>query len=177
MRRAIMFLFLIVVAAGILGFEAGLYQEFQKLFPASSSAAHDSRGHTNSTSNILVNTVFNYGNATSIWINQTSVPVNSNFYNLTLRLAAGRVDALYSSEYSEHQVLGINGVEQNQTYYWSIWKFCPGYRAWALTPVGADLISLTNGGIYGWYYQKQTGTQYPPVAGAPTVTILDINSC
>lgn len=168
---------MILIALGIVGFEAGAYREFQTLFLGNRALSHNSSHNNSSTTDIAVNTIFNYGNGTSVWLNHTAVPESLNFYDLTLRLVSGRVDALYSSEYSEHQILGINGVEQNETYYWSIWKFCTVYHAWTLTPVGADRILLSNNGIYGWYYQKQTGTQYPPVAGTNTVTVLDINAC
>lgn len=168
---------MLLIAVGIVGFEAGAYREFQELFLGKSAPSHNATHNNSSTTDITVNTIFNYGNNTSLWFNHTTVSKGLNFYNLTLRLALGRIDALYSSEYSEHQILGINGVEQNATHYWSIWKFCTAYHGWALTPVGADEIMLSNNGIYGWYYQKQTGTQYPPVAGANAVTVLDINSC
>ncbi len=186
MKKGIFFLALLLVALGVIGFQTGAYYEFKRLFLRNTSTANLSGNHTgpvpnnhNSTSSmkyIEVNTIFNYGNSTSIWFNKTKVPQVWNFYNLTVYLANRRVDASFSTTYHEHQILGINGLEQNQTDYWSLWKFCPTYNAWAWSPVGADEIALSNNGIYGWYYQNYN-TQNAPVAGAATITILDISSC
>lgn len=177
MRRGIIFLVLILCAGGILGFEAGLYQEFQRLFPSKPSADHACGNQNNSTTCIVVNTLLNYGNKTTVWYNGTKVPGNWNFYNLTIFLAPGQVHVENYTNYNEHLVLSINGVAQNATYYWSLWKFCPSNEAWVYATVGADDIALANHGIYGWYYQEQTGKQYPPIPGANTGTVLDLNSC
>jgi hypothetical protein len=187
MKKGIFFLALLLVALGVIGFQTGAYHEFQKLFVRDNSSANVSGNHGGSGSNnnnstspsnyIEVNTIFNYGNRTSTWFNKTRVSESRNFYNLTVFLTDGRVHSqAFPDLQNEHQVLGINGLEQNSTDYWSLWKYCPSYSAWAWSPVGADRISLSNNGIYGWYYQNQN-THYAPVAGAATVTILDISSC
>ena len=186
MKKGILFLALLLVALGVVGFQTGAYYEFEKLFlrnnySASVAGNHgDSGSNNNSTSpsnNVEVNTIFNYGNGTITWFNKTRVSESWNFYNLTVFLTYGRVHSqAFPDLQNEHQVLGINGIEQNSTDYWSLWKYCPSYNAWAWSPVGADRISLSNNGIYGWYYQNQN-TNYAPVAGAATVTILDISSC
>lgn len=185
MKKGILFLALLLVALGVVGFQTGAYYEFQKLFLRNNSSASNAGNHVDSGSKnnttapsntIEVNTIFNYGTGTSSWFNKTRVPENWNFFNVTIFLTNGRVDSKFFPEYHENQVLGINGLEQNSTDYWSLWKFCATYNAWALSPVGVDEILLSNNGIYGWYYQNQ-GTNYPPVAGAATMTILDISSC
>ena len=186
MKKGILFLALLLVALGVIGFQTGAYYEFQKLFLRNNSSAsnagnHGDSGSKNSTASpsnkVEVNTIFNYGNGTIAWFNKTKVSASWNFYNLTVFLANGRVDSeVFTDVQNEHQVLGINGVNQTSTDYWSLWKYCPSYNAWAWSPVGADRISLSNNGIYGWYYQNQN-TNYAPVAGAATITILDISSC
>lgn len=199
MRRGIVFVGLLLIALVVVGFQTGAYNEFRRLFLQNPGASHTSGNHnssgssgnnsnsnssssgnnSNSTSNqnyLQVNTIINYGNATTVWFNKTKAPLGWNFYNLTLYLANGRVHVLYSSIYKENQVLGINGKEQSSTSYWSLWKFCPSYNAWAWSPVGADEIALSNGGTYGWYYQDYN-TQYPPVPGSSAIVILDISSC
>ena len=181
MRGAILFLTLIVVAAGVVGFQTGAYYYFQRLFTRTPSPANSSGNHNSSTSNtayIEVNTIINYGNRTITWFNHTRVPENWNFYNVTILISnPGTVHSEYYSVYRENQVLGLNGVEQNSTDYWSLWKFCPRHNAWTLTPVGVDQVALSNGGVYGWHYQSQSGTQLPPVPGAKSMLILDIGSC
>lgn len=175
-----MFLALIIVAATVLGFQTGAYLYFQHLFSPSPSPTSTSGNHNGSTCSVNcveVSTIINYGNTTRVWINNTRVPQSWNFYNVTVLITNGRVHAQYFPSYGENQVFGLNGVEQTPTEYWSIWKFCPGYQAWTLTPVGVDRVMLSNGGVYGWYFQNQSGTQYPPVPGAKTVTVVDLSSC
>ncbi len=162
------------------GLQAGAYYYFQRIFSPAPSPTHPLACHNETNSSdvcIEVKTIFNYGNSTIVWFNRTRVPQSWNFYNVTILIANGRVHSEYYQIYGENQILGLNGVEQNATYYWSLWKFCPSYGAWALAPVGVDRITLTNGGVYGWYYQSQSGPQSPPVPGAKTVTVLDIKSC
>lgn len=186
MKRGIFFLALLLVALGVVGFQTGAYYEFQKLFLRNNSSSsvsgnHSDSGSRNSTTTpsntVEVNTIFNYGNGTITWFNKTKVSETWNFYNLTVFLTNARVHSeVYPDLQNEHQVLGINGLEQNSTDYWSLWIFCLTYNAWAWSPVGADEILLFNSGVYGWYYQNQS-TNYPPVTGAATVTILNISSC
>ena len=199
MNRGVLFVALLLLAVGVIGFQTGAYHEFERLFARSSTIIHpansnggsgtknnnsNSTGNTNSNSNSTsnsnyfeVNTIINYGNSTSVWFNKTKVSDVWNFYNLTLYLTNGRVDAQYfGPPLNEHQILGLNGVEQTSTYYWSLWKFCPRHTAWAWSPVGADAIALSNSGSYGWYYQNYN-TQFAPVAGANVTVIPDILSC
>jgi hypothetical protein len=188
MKRTLLFLALLLTAIGLLGFQTGAYYEFERLF-ARNSLTHDSgsqgsqgsnnHNSTSNSDNIAVNTIFNYGNGTFRWSNGTKVPKDWNLYNLTFYLTGGNVQSeIYNiGGISEHQVLGLNGVQQDSINYWSLWKFCPNYSAWAWAPVGADEIALSNNGIYGWYFQNQAGTQYAPVPHAATVTIFDTLSC
>jgi hypothetical protein len=175
LNKALLFLALIVIAAAVIGFQTGAYYYFQSLFSPTPSPTRPSGSHNDSY--IEVNTIINYGNYTRVWFNHTRVPQTWNFYNVTILISNGRVHSEYYQDLGENQVLGLNGVEQNATDAWSLWKFCPSYSAWALTPVGVDLIMLSNGGAYGWYYQSLNGPYYPPVPGARTVTVLDIRSC
>ncbi len=181
MKKIVLLIAMLLAGIALLGFQTGAYYEFEKLFAVNDSGSHGppNNNSTQNSDKIEVNTIFNYGNGTIRWSNGTKVPKTWNFYNLTLSLTHGNVhSAIFTfAGVSEHQILGLNNVEQNSTYYWSLWKFCPGHSAWTLTPVGADAIALSSNGIYGWYYQEQVGTQYAPVPGAPTVTVLDIASC
>jgi len=185
-KKTVVLLSLIIVALAILGFQTGAYVEFRNLVLGNPSLSrnsnHSGSGSTNSTASnstqIETNTIINYGNMTLKWYNHTRSPNNWNFYNLTLSLANGNVHTgTYSTTYSAHQVLGINGLEQNATFYWSLWKFCPSYNAWDWSPVGVDNLRLVNNGTYGWYYQSQSGTAQPPVVGASVVVALDVNFC
>ena len=175
MRRGIIVLVLVLTVMGVLGFQTGAYLQFERLF-SKTPAARDSG---NQTVYIGVSTIFNYGNGTSVWSNDTRVPPAWNFYNLTLFLAHGRVHSqFFGPPLNEYQVLGINGVEQDSTNYWSLWKFCPKSEAWAYSSVGAQALALSDHGAFGWYYQNQnTQPPAPPVTGAPTVSVLNMTSC
>ena len=174
MKTGLLLLILVLVAVGAIGFQTGAYYEFRRLF-ATNPAITNPTGDNPRL--IETNTIFNYGNGTSIWFNETKPVKGQNFYNLTLILTDGNiVSQAFASLSNEHQVLSINGVGQTQTEYWSLWKFCASNNAWAWSPVGADEIMLSNNGIYGWYYQNYN-TQDPPVHGAASVLVLDITSC
>ena len=182
----ILLLVLIVVALAILGFQTGAYLEFRNLVLGNGSVSHSSSNHGGSDSNndssssnndILTDTIINYGNSTIQWYNHTRSPGHWNFYNLTLYLAHGNIQGTYFPSLGEYQILGINGLEQNATFYWSLWKFCPSHNAWDWSPVGVDNLQLVNNGTYGWYYQSQSGNALPPVYGAKVVVDFGINSC
>jgi hypothetical protein len=117
-----------------------------------------------------VNTLINYGNGSSVWYNKTDVPIGSNFYNLTVRLANVQSE-FYSGSLNEHEIQVINGFPANpgsSALYWSLWEFCKVDRAWEYAPVGADDILLNNGDILSWYFSDSSTV--PPVSGANTVS-------
>lgn len=175
MNRGIIILVLVIVVLGAFGFQTGAYLQFEKLF-SKTSVASDS-GHQ--TAYFEVSTIFNYGNGTSVWSNDTRVPQAWNFYNLTLFLANGRVQSqFFGPPLNEYQVLSINGLKQDNTNFWSLWKFCPTSEAWAYSNVGAQGLALSNHSAFGWYYQNQnTQPPNPPVADAPTVSVLNMTAC
>lgn len=187
MRRRAIYAALSIAVISIIALQAGAYAEFQRLFLHPPTISHDSRTHdSGSTTNrsksdttyIQVDTVINYGNGTITWANNTKIPNGWNFYNLTVLLTNGnvRTDNYTFVGVQEHQILEINGVPQTSTLYWSLWKFCPTHNAWDWSDVGADEIAMSNGGIYGWYFQNYN-SQNAPVPGAATVEVLDVNSC
>ena len=158
---AILFLF----GAGIVGFQAGAYYYYQK----SSSCPDPCR-----VSTLMVETLINYGNGTSQWINKTDVPSDWSFYQLTTSVA--KVQATYyGPPTSEHLVTGINGVQTNGQYFWSLWAVCEKSKAWFATNVGADAIHFTTYHTLAWYYQatnsQDSSTWNPPVDGAARVNV------
>lgn len=175
MNKGVILVILVLVVVGVLGFQTGAYLQFESLFSKTSAA----RNSGDQTAYFDVSTLFNYGNGTSIWSNETRVHQSWNFYNLTVFLAQGRVQSqFFGPPLNEYQVLGINGVEQDSTNYWSLWKFCPKSEAWAYSNVGAQALLLSNHSAFGWYYQNQnTQPPAPPVANAPTVSVLNMTSC
>jgi len=148
----------IVITAQI----AALYQ-LQNLFGAAPTQER-----------ISVNTLFNYGNGTSKWRNETNVPSDWSFYKLTTTISQTEASPTMSVS-GQHYVTGLDGVRSLGPYdYWTLWVFCQKDSAWATSPVGADLISMKNGDAFAWYYQTPPSTNPatwdPPVPGALKVS-------
>ncbi len=156
---------LFLVAAIIVGFQASAYYYYEKSNIACPSPCE--------RSTVAVQTLINYGNGTSQWINKTGVPSDWNFYQLTNSIA--RVQATFSSSISEHFIYGINGVQGSRQYFWSLWAICQKSNAWVATGVGADAIHFTSYHTLAWYYQaansQDPSAWSPPVPGAAKVTV------
>jgi hypothetical protein len=164
-EHRIFFAILILLGAGIVAFQAGAYYYYER---STSSCLSPCQEPT-----VAVETLINYGNGTSHWINKTDVPSDWNFYQLTATIA--RVQAsYYGPPTSEHFVIGINGVVGSQGYFWSLWAICQKSNAWIATNVGADAIHFTAYHTLAWYYQatssQDSSTWNPPVEGAAKVT-------
>lgn len=145
-----------IAALVVASVQTAAYYYFQKSSHVSESAS----------SLVAVNALINYGNGTVHWYNQT-VPSNWNFYELTLNLTRGNLQAeSYPPPLNEHLVLAINGVTNNGTFSWWLWRFCQVTNAWSSSNVGADLIRVSNAQTIAWAYAKST--QQPPVPGAKT---------
>jgi hypothetical protein len=159
------FAVLFLVGAGIVAFQAGAYYYYQRSTSVCPSPC------TGST--VAVETLINYGNGTSQWINKTDVPSDWNFYQLTNNIT--KLEATYyGPPTSEHFITGINGVRSNPQYFWSLWAVCQKSKAWLATSVGADAIHLTTYHTLSWYYQatrsQDSSAWNLPVPGAARVT-------
>jgi hypothetical protein len=159
------FLYAILAVVLIVIVQAGAYYYYQK--------ANDSSCPSPCAGTVVsVETLINYGNGTSNWINRTGVPADWNFYQLTTNIA--RVQSVYSGPpTSEHLITGINGVQSNQQKFWSLWAVCQKSNAWVATSVGADAIHFGTYRTFSWYYQslnsQDASTWNPPVHGAAKV--------
>ncbi len=153
------YLALILVIIIVLSAQLGAFIQLQNLF-----------GSATSEIPLTVNTLVNYGNGTSRWHNRTDVPSNWNFYQLTVSIAKTEASSSLSGQ---HYIDSIDGVRGSSTHYWTLWIVCQKDRAWASSPVGADLLRLKNGNILAWYYQApqsfNAATWDPPVPGGPKV--------
>ena len=155
----------ILLAAIIVAVQGSAYYYYQK---SNSTCPNPCQGST-----VTVETLINYGNGTSQWINRTDVPSNWNFYDLTNNIT--KVQATYyGPPTSEHLVTGINGVQSKGQYFWSLWTVCQKSNAWVATGVGADAIHFTTYHTLAWYYQaassQDSSAWNPPVPGAAKVT-------
>lgn len=164
---------ILLVAIIIVSVQVVAYFNFERFFLPSNNAnlgsgSHDGNGSNANTHVIEVNTLFNYGNHTSRWFNDTHVPVGWNFYNLTVFLANGNVESTYYPSFQEHYIDAINGIRNDNSFYWHLWLFCNKDQAWAFSSVGADNIGLSNDKTVAWYYASYNDGS-PPVSGAQTV--------
>lgn len=104
-------------------------------------------------SNVAVkaNIAINYGNGTTIWYNDTYIPIGWSLFNLTGKLC--------TVKFTEYPSLGIwinsiNGVSEdpssNKYWIWYVWSS----GAWNIGPVGADQYIVKNGDILKWELTK-----------------------
>jgi len=101
----------------------------------------------------VVDTLFNYGNGTMKWYNETRIPANWNFYNLTVYLTGGNIETKFYAGFNEHYMISISGIVEHSPYFCTLWIFCQKQSAWATSPVGADEIRLQSGGTLAWAFQ------------------------
>ena len=153
-EHRILYLVLVIVAVGVVSAQIGAYYYLEQI----SSADGSTTG--------AVNTLINYGNGTLKWYNETRIPANWNFYNLTVYLTGGNVVASFNGLLDEHYVTGINGKENSSPYFWTLWTFCEKQNAWTQAPVGADKIFLGNNSTLAWAYQIPYRS---PMPGARTI--------
>jgi hypothetical protein len=159
----VFFVILLLAAAIIIAIQGSAYYYYQQSLRVACSK-----------SCLSVETLVNYGNGTSQWFNRTNIPSDWNFYDLTNNIT--KVQArYYGPPTSEHFVTGINGVQSNGQYFWSLWVVCQKSSAWVTTTVGADAIHFTIYHTLAWYYQtsnaQDSSSWTPPVPGAAKVTV------
>ena len=151
-RHKAFFFIAVLGVAIIVSVQAGSYYYYQK---SSSLCSVSNNGGA-----VSVQILLNYGNGTSQWINKTDVPSNWNFYQLTASISKIQ-STYYGPPTCEHLVTGINGVQSDQQYFWSLWAVCQKSNAWTATNVGADAIQVTSYHTFAWYYQP-LGSQDSP---------------
>lgn len=102
------------------------------------------RGITNRVS-ILIK----YENGTKKWFNNTRVPVGWSLFNATVYVTSGRVN--YQTFPFGIFVLGINGVDSHDSYYWIWYKWDVAKKEWVLGETGCDSYFLNDGDVLAWY--------------------------
>ena len=143
-----------LIVLGMVSAQLGAYYYLHRLYSPAAS-----QGGT-------VNTLINYGNSTIKWYNQTSISGSENFYDLTVSLVGGNIEAqFYGPPLNEHFVTAINGVKNHSPYFWTIWILCQRQNAWEVSPVGADAILVGNGQTLAWAYGIP---DHSPVPGSRT---------
>ena len=125
-----------------------LWQTYQTLRPVSSTLLRNSM-------------LFDYGNGTLKWYNNTAIDAGWNLYVETVVLNRGNLNAQWYPQYGEHLVNGIAGISNTATRYWFLWSYNKT-AGWQPSQVGADSILVTSGSVYGWTFCA-ADTNFNPV--------------
>lgn len=92
----------------------------------------------------------NFGNGTSVWFNDTYVPLGSSLLNATYYATGGRMD---TKTYPFGVfVTGLMGVGSTSSSYWLWYYYDPQSGSWKEGPVGADQRTVSDGDIFLWNY-------------------------
>jgi hypothetical protein len=102
--------------------------------------------------------LFDFGNGTRVWHNSTQFQPGTNMYVATeMLLTDAQINATYYPKYSEHEITAMYNVADAGNNYWGLWEY--NDSAWQTTPVGADLVQVTNGSVFAWAYGTNSGFQ------------------
>lgn len=119
---------------------SALWTVYQSLSPAPKSLLRNS-------------VLFDFGNGTRHWYNDTAINAGWNVYIETVVLMNGQVTGNWYPAFSEHFVTGIGGVPDTASEYWFLWSFNKT-AGWTPSLVGADAVFVTSGSVFAWTYCK-----------------------
>jgi hypothetical protein len=97
-----------------------------------------------------VDLLVEYGNGSSVWINDTAVQPGWNLYTSMLVALQNRVQSTWYPYLSggEDFIDSINGVPYSTSTSWFLWTRSDG--AWRIAATGPNLIPAYNGTMYAW---------------------------
>lgn len=117
------------------------------------------------TSLFTADFLFDFGNGTRVWFNDTAIQPGWNAYVASLVLTKGNMNATYYPSFEEHYVYGIQGTFNTQTNYWFLWTFANS--SWTNSNTGADFTPVYNGSIIAWSYCAENATTFLPMCASP----------
>jgi hypothetical protein len=154
----------ILKALGLLALVAGAlgvtWASARYLGPSLSHISSSSKSPTRSQDQVIdVSLLIDFGNGTRLWFNNTTVPDNYNFYNVTYHVANGNLFASWSDLYSSHfvdEILGFGCVPGSAGCggYWSLWVWDGVNSCWSYSSVGVDWLKVSTVGTIAWYYNN-----------------------
>lgn len=109
--------------------------------------------------------LFDFGNGTKVWYNDTAIQPGWNVYITTLVLTRGNMNATFYPSFGEHYVYGLFGTLNTQTNDWFLWTF--GNSTWSASNTGSDLVPVYNGSIIAWSYCGENATTFLPGCTSP----------
>jgi len=105
---------------------------------------------------LKVGVCIDYGNGTTVWYNETSVPPGSSLFDLTQKIVSIEYH-YYPTAGPGHILLkSINGKAENQAEntYWFWYYWDEQSKKWVQGPVGCDAWMLKDSGTYKWSYES-----------------------
>ncbi len=100
----------------------------------------------------------NFGNGTIFWFNNTRVPKNYDFYQVTYNVTKGNVvaeyyDSLGLKGYYVQKILGVGCQDICVTgQYWSLWVWNVANACWDYSSQGVSLLKVSSVVMVAWYY-------------------------
>jgi hypothetical protein len=128
--------------------------------------------------NVPVNVLIDYGNGTLVWYNGTSVPANSNYYNVTILVTNDNLGSVFFASFGSHFVYSINGAGCPASDIfcdnaWSLWTIYGGCTQLAL--VGVDQVTVAEARTIAWFLTPaETSGDVPPVGSNCSQVNMDV---
>jgi hypothetical protein len=135
-------------------------------------------GATTNAGNVPVSMLFDYGNGTLEWHNNTFFPSTWNFFNVTLADASGNVGSVFFASFGSHFVYSINGAGCPAANIfcdkaWGLWIL--NGICWGEAQVGVDQIPVSQGATAAWFLtQASVLGEFPPTGVNCVSVTIDI---
>ena len=102
------------------------------------------------------NILFDFGNGTRTWFNNTKIQPGWNLYVATEVITDGHINATFYPEWSSHLITAIYNIGNAGNNYWGIWTYTSTNSSWQMAQVGADELQVYNGSVFAWTYGPNT---------------------
>jgi PKD repeat protein len=113
-----------------------------------------------------VDILLDYGNNTRVWYENVELPGFPSVLKATKAVASVE----YTMWGTDAFVDAINGVWNNDPYYWIWWTWNHSAKCWESGFVACNRYTLTDGDIIAWYYEDWRVWEPPPSTPHPTAS-------
>jgi len=113
-----------------------------------------------SSSIYTADVLFEYGNGTRVWHNDTQVQPGWNMYTETVLLSGGDMQATWYPSFGEHLITSIGGEADTGTNSWFLWAY-NRTASWQSQSVGADDVPVYDGSVFAWTFCAETSSYAP----------------
>ncbi len=134
---------------------------------------HASLVTSTSQTTTTVNLLLNYGNGTLVWYNQTVVPSNWNFFNVTNLVTSGNIGSVFFASFGSHFIYSINkvGCPASNIFCdlaWGLWTL--DGICWDEAQVGVDQLFVSQVKTVAWFLTPVASLGLFPPTGASCVS-------